>query len=407
MHLAFPPIYELAGSEGLIEMDGMYFTYDELFVDEVEVDSEDCDDEMMMHQQGILKDQFVWVKAIHGMLFYNRFMKHANKVPMSDDPATNEENIKKCAKKANEDLAEEARETGSRQDDMETYDEEKVKANDEFYDSMPTWDGVYDWCAEKATNTAKFMYENRHKIAAGLGAAVAIGTAIYLKQGNPSEEEAGPQGKGKTKRGRGDRRTVRTRQVQPSGGAEKDLYEEVHDDYDNYQDEYDPVEEYADSYYDQFDQYDEDDGYSTYARGDDYEHRPKKRERTFATAPRQAVDKKKPGRHAKVNRKVKALEEEVKALRQSVKTPVMPTLRDDADIKRKIYNSKRKVYRAKTKDIEEFVTLAKKKMENELTKMRKQSWNPSNKASGVFKIYDEENRYRCTGTLVGQRMYAV
>lgn len=402
LHLAFPPIYELAGSEGLIEMDGMYFTYDELFVDEVEVDSEDCDDEMMMHQQG-LKDQYVWVKAIHGMLFYNRFMKHANKVPLSEDAPTNTENIEKCKKKANEDLAEKARETGNRQEDIETHDEEKVKADDEFYDSMPTWDGVYDWCAEKATQTAKFMYDNRHKIAAGLGAAVAIGTAIYLKQENPSEEEAGPQGKGKTKRGRGTRRTVRTKKTfQPSGGAEKELYEEIGDDYDYQQDEYDPVEEYADSYYDQFEQ-DDDDGYSTYARGDDYEHRPKKRERTFATAPRQAVSE----RSSQAKRRLRE-RRELQAYRQEAKkAPVLPTLRDDSDIKRKIYNSKRKVYRAKTKDIEEFVTLAKKKMEGELTKMRKQSWNPSVKSAGVFKIYDGKNRYRCTGTLVGQRMYVV
>lgn len=46
-------------------------------------------------------------------------------------------------------------------------------------------------------------------------------------------------------------------------------------------------------------------------------------------------------------------------------------------------------------------------MEGELTKMRKQSWNPSVKSAGVFKIYDGKNRYRCTGTLVGQRMYVV
>lgn len=85
----------------------------------------------------------------------------------------------------------------------------------------------------------------------------------------------------------------------------------------------------------------------------------------------------------------------------------MPSLQDDTEIRRKIYAAKRRVVRANKKDVEAFISQARKKFESALVKCKKQSWNPNDKAAGVFKIYNDENRYLCTGTLVGNKMYVV
>jgi hypothetical protein len=85
----------------------------------------------------------------------------------------------------------------------------------------------------------------------------------------------------------------------------------------------------------------------------------------------------------------------------------IPSLRDDAEIKRKIYASKHRKFYANKKIVDGFLKESKDKLEAELKKLSKQSWNPNDKSAGIFKIFDQQDRYRCTGTLVGGRMYVV
>jgi len=85
----------------------------------------------------------------------------------------------------------------------------------------------------------------------------------------------------------------------------------------------------------------------------------------------------------------------------------LPPLMSDADIRRKIYASKKKVVRAKKADVDSFIKQAQEKFQSALVKCKKQSWNANEKAAGVYKIYNEEERYLCTGTLVGNKMYVV
>jgi len=85
----------------------------------------------------------------------------------------------------------------------------------------------------------------------------------------------------------------------------------------------------------------------------------------------------------------------------------MPSVRDDAAIKRKIYESKHRTFRVKKDRFDAFILDAREALEAEMLKARRQSWNPNQKAAGVYKIYDDQDHYRCTGTLVGHRMFVV
>jgi len=85
----------------------------------------------------------------------------------------------------------------------------------------------------------------------------------------------------------------------------------------------------------------------------------------------------------------------------------VPSTRDDASIKRAIYASKKRTYRVKKDRFDAFILDAREALEKELMKARKQSWNPNDKATGIFKIYDDQDHYRCTGTLVGDRLFVV
>ena len=94
----------------------------------------------------------------------------------------------------------------------------------------------------------------------------------------------------------------------------------------------------------------------------------------------------------------------LKANTQSVE---LPHMEDDTHFRRVIYNAKKNVIRAKAKDIEKFVREAKAKYSSVDLKLGQQAFNTNQLASGVYKVYDEEGYYRCTGTLVSGRMYVV
>jgi hypothetical protein len=65
------------------------------------------------------------------------------------------------------------------------------------------------------------------------------------------------------------------------------------------------------------------------------------------------------------------------------------------------------VVRANAKDVLSFVSQARNKFEKALIGCKKQSWNANLAAASVFKIFNDENRYLCTGTLVGNKMFVV
>jgi hypothetical protein len=87
--------------------------------------------------------------------------------------------------------------------------------------------------------------------------------------------------------------------------------------------------------------------------------------------------------------------------------PTVPVVREDSKIKRTIYASKKRVIKARKSEVDQFIQVSKKRLEAELAKMKKQSWNADQLSTGIYKIFDEKKNYRCTGTLVGGRMFVV
>jgi hypothetical protein len=404
----FKGIYITNGSCGDITYKGAVWTYGELFEDDV-IDELD---EQVFVGQGYVSGKMMsaFYALSHGLLTVKNYMRKVAKGEIPDDANVQAEEFGKSQAEVQRDMEYEARKRGGPGDRDACEDPEPFVPDEETYlykwfgDGDLTWDDVYEKCATGIVNAAKWVDNNKTKVAIIVAGVVAIGVALTRERDDEDYETAEPQG-GKGKNKRGGRGAKRARYVKPnyqgSSGNEKEGYENAQDDYEDFLDEKenDRVNDIADSYYDQFEQPD-DDGYSTYARGDDEQHRSKKKYKAWTTTERQGVSQ-----HAK-RRGKKAIKKEFLAQRQA-KTPEVPILRDDSDIKRKIYASKKKIYRMKTQDIEEFISLARKKMEGQISKFRRQAWNPADKSSGVFKIFDDQGRYRCTGTLVGQRMYVV
>jgi len=80
---------------------------------------------------------------------------------------------------------------------------------------------------------------------------------------------------------------------------------------------------------------------------------------------------------------------------------------DENKFRRTIYESKHRVVRATTSQVQKFVREAQAVLSKEMEILKPQAWNPNEKARSVFKVFDEQNNYKCTGTLVGGRMYVV
>lgn len=88
-------------------------------------------------------------------------------------------------------------------------------------------------------------------------------------------------------------------------------------------------------------------------------------------------------------------------------TPEIPHMKDDTTFRKVVYASKHRQVKARASEVKAFVQLAREKFSQETVKLTKQAWSPSKLASGIFKIYDEDNNYKCTGTLVSGYMYVV
>jgi len=86
-----------------------------------------------------------------------------------------------------------------------------------------------------------------------------------------------------------------------------------------------------------------------------------------------------------------------------------PPLDDDSEFRRKVYAARKRVLRVKCNDYMDWLNESRQSYEKEirLQKLTRQAWNSHNLASGVYKIYDDSDRYKCTGTLVADRMFVV
>jgi len=138
-----------------------------------------------------------------------------------------------------------------RESEIPPYDEKSEEWWSNFWESGPTWDGIWEKCSPTLKKCGEFLYENKH-IIAGVIAGLALRYAMSKKD---DEYEATPQHrKGKTKS-----KGMRVRRggkhfERPSGGAEQEA--DAYDPYEVYlgrsdedhDDEY--LHEFEDPYYD-------------------------------------------------------------------------------------------------------------------------------------------------------------
>jgi hypothetical protein len=92
--------------------------------------------------------------------------------------------------------------------------------------------------------------------------------------------------------------------------------------------------------------------------------------------------------------------------------PSPPSLNEDSQIKRKIFASKKRSYKIHEQQYLDWLDASRIEYQRAVDAMRtlklsKQAWNANDLANGVYKIYDHNNTYRCTGTLVANRMFVV
>ena len=82
-----------------------------------------------------------------------------------------------------------------------------------------------------------------------------------------------------------------------------------------------------------------------------------------------------------------------------------------SELQRKIKKSKHDV-KVNTQDYLNWLQTARAQKDEAVTKMKEtklkgQAYNPDDISAGIYKIYDDQNRYLCTGTLASNRMFVV
>jgi len=89
--------------------------------------------------------------------------------------------------------------------------------------------------------------------------------------------------------------------------------------------------------------------------------------------------------------------------------PQVPSVIDDSAVQRAIFKSKKLRIRVDTQDYLQWLNESRQAYQKALEKkqLTPQAWNADQLAAGVYKIYDSENRYLCSGTLVADQMFVV
>jgi hypothetical protein len=89
--------------------------------------------------------------------------------------------------------------------------------------------------------------------------------------------------------------------------------------------------------------------------------------------------------------------------------PTLPDVADDSVQQRAIYKSKKLRIRVDTQDYVQWMNESRQNFQRQLEqkKLTKQAWKPDELAGGVYKIFDANNNYLCTGTLVADQMFVV
>jgi len=291
-----------------------------------------------------------------------------------------------------------------RESEIPPYDEKSEEWWNNFWESGPTWDGIWEKCSPTLKKCGEFLYDNKHIIA---GVAAGLAFRYAMRKDDDEEYEATPQhrkGKSKQGRARGTRVAKGGKHYErPSGGAEQEM--DAYDPYlvyiggsdEDHDDEYE--HEFEDPYYD--DSYYQFKGYNVKPQDMTPEQ---KKEAIAKLTLKEKEEAYLRGKKFAEETVARLKQELLIAQKQSVK---MPSVRDDAAIKRKIYESKKRTFRVKKDRFDAFILDAREALEAEMLRARKQSWNPNQKATGIYKIYDDQDHYRCTGTLVGKRMFVV
>jgi len=89
--------------------------------------------------------------------------------------------------------------------------------------------------------------------------------------------------------------------------------------------------------------------------------------------------------------------------------PQIPDIKDDSAQQRAIFKSKKLRIRVDTQDYVHWLNESRQNFQRQLEqkKLAPQSWKPDELAGGVYKVYDMNNNYLCTGTLVADQMFVV
>jgi hypothetical protein len=93
---------------------------------------------------------------------------------------------------------------------------------------------------------------------------------------------------------------------------------------------------------------------------------------------------------------------------QATVIPV-PHTKDDSEFRRKVAASKTRGGKIMVtrKDYDDFLQQARKGLEKVTKVLESQAWRPATLAEGVFKIFNDEGQFLCTGTMVANKMFVV